>query len=252
MSRAARRSARRARFAASTRSDPDPRRPPTKADATPSEAATPPLDAVSEVRPAPTPIDGRPAAPDRPAVTSIDVPPECDWPVVVPVPAIDAALAPAALPTDATPTPIVPSSVSVDALDARLLPLVRALASVARETGSATGRLERALDLLFTACSGGDPELPALVIDAWQCARHDKQVRLRLAWQHEQLRLALQDILAEGSVRGELRPGIDAAAVAGVMVDAAEGCLLQSVTESGAIGAAELSKTLLSLALRGA
>jgi hypothetical protein len=183
------------------------------------------------------------ALPDRPDALSIDMPPEPAAPIVAAVPSPDA-------PPPAVPS--VPSSVTVDALDARVLPIVRALAGVAREPGSAAGRLERALDLLFTACSGGDPELPALVLDAWQCARHDKQVRLRLAWQHEQLRLALQDILAEGAVRGELRPGIDAAAVAGVMVDAAEGCLLQSVTESGAIGAVELSRALLSLALRGA
>lgn len=233
MSRAARRMARRARLAATSRSDVDPRRPPAKADTAPSELAPPPAARPREGVTAPNPVAASPESDPGP-------------------PAADVSGEPA---TDASTSAFgagAPSAVSVDALDARMLPIVRALAGVARDTGSAAGRLERALDLLFTACAGGDPELPALVLDAWQCARHDKQVRLRLAWQHEQLRLALQDILAEGAVRGELRPGIDAAAVAGVMVDAAEGCLLQSVTESGAIGAAELARTLLSLALRGA
>jgi len=44
----------------------------------------------------------------------------------------------------------------------------------------------------------------------------------------------------------------DAGAVAAVIVGAAEGCLLQAVTEGGAVPAERLVRTLLTLALSGA
>ena len=62
----------------------------------------------------------------------------------------------------------------------------------------------------------------------------------------------LQDILAEGAVRGVFRSGLDTGAVAGVIVGAAEGCLLQAAMQGGAVSPAELARALVALTLRGA
>jgi BetI-type transcriptional repressor, C-terminal len=145
-----------------------------------------------------------------------------------------------------------PPRADVEVLDERMAPLVEAVAGAARDTGSPAVRLERALELLFGAYGGGDAALSALLLEGWVRAQRDKQYRLRLAWQREQLRLLLQDILAEGAVRGVFRSGLDAGAVAAVMVGAAEGCLLQSAMEGGAVGPAELARALFALTLRGA
>ena len=53
-------------------------------------------------------------------------------------------------------------------------------------------------------------------------------------------------------MRGVFRAGLDAGAVAAVIVGAAEGCLLQSATEGGAVSAGELARALTALTLRGA
>ena len=121
-----------------------------------------------------------------------------------------------------------------------------------RDAGSPAVRLERALEILFDAYAGGDPGFSALLLEGWVRAQRDKQYRLRLAWQREQLRLLLQDILAEGAVRGLFRSGLDAGAVAAVIVGAAEGCLLQAAMQGGAVSPAELSRALVALTLRGA
>jgi hypothetical protein len=142
--------------------------------------------------------------------------------------------------------------VPLELLDARTLPIVSELARVARDAGPPAVRLERALEILFGAYANGDPDFSGLLLLGWMRARQDKQYRLRLAWQREQLRLSLQDILAEGVVRGEFRSGLDAGAMAAVIVGAAEGCLLQSATEGGAVSPADLSRALLGLTLRGA
>jgi hypothetical protein len=83
-------------------------------------------------------------------------------------------------------------------------------------------------------------------------AREDKQFRLTLAWQREQLRLSLEDILFEGVAAGVFRADLDSGAVAAVILGAAEGCLLQSATEGGAVSAEHLMRTLLRLALNEA
>jgi hypothetical protein len=83
-------------------------------------------------------------------------------------------------------------------------------------------------------------------------AQHDKQFRLTLAWQREQIRLSLEDILVEGVRSGAFRAGMDAGAVAAVIVGAAEGCLLQAASDGGAVSAAQIVRTLLILAVGGA
>jgi BetI-type transcriptional repressor, C-terminal len=150
------------------------------------------------------------------------------------------------------PAPLDSPGAALEVLDERVAPLVEAVARAARDAGSPAVRLERALEILFGAYAGSDPGFSALLLEGWVRAQRDKQYRLRLAWQREQLRLLLQDILAEGAVRGLFRSGLDAGAVAAVIVGTAEGCLLQSATEGGAVSPAELSRALFALMLRGA
>lgn len=143
-------------------------------------------------------------------------------------------------------------SVSLEALDARVLPIVTALAGVASERGPTPARLERAIELLLDAYANADSDLSRLLLGGWIRAREDKHWRLRLAWQREQLRLSLQDILAEGTVRGELRAGLDVGAVAAIIVGTAEGGLMQAASEGGPVSTADLARTLVSLTRRGA
>jgi hypothetical protein len=90
-----------------------------------------------------------------------------------------------------------------------------------------------------------------MLLTGWMRARHDKHHRLALAWQREQLRLSLEEILHAGVAAGAFRKEIVTGAVAAVMLGAAEGCLLQSATQGGAVTPGELVKALLSLTLSG-
>ena len=150
-----------------------------------------------------------------------------------------------------TDSPIA-DAVSLEALDALGLPIVTALAAVASEPGPTLDRLERAIALLLDAYASADSDLSRLLVAGWIRAREDKHWRLRLAWQREQLRLSLQDIVTEGAVRGELRAGLDPGVVAAVIVGTAEGCLLQVASEGGPVSAADLARTLVGLTRRGA
>ena len=146
----------------------------------------------------------------------------------------------------------ITDTLSLEALDARVLPIVTALAAVASEPGPTIARLERAIALLLEAYAGTDSDLSRLLLAGWMRAREDKHWRLRLAWQREQLRLSLQDILAEGAVRGDLRSGLDVGAVAAVIVGTAEAGLLQAASEGGPVSTADLARTLVGLTRRGA
>ena len=147
------------------------------------------------------------------------------------------------------PAPSLPVKGTVQLLDERGLPIVTELARVAAGGGAPTAKLEGALEVLFGAYGESDPDFSGLFLTGWLRAREDKQCRLTLAWQREQLRLSLQDILAEGVAAGAFRSSLDAGAVAAVIVGAAEGCLLQAATEGGAVSSAELVRALLGLAL---
>ncbi len=137
-------------------------------------------------------------------------------------------------------------------LEERALPLVNELARVARSPNPPRIKLEGAMEILFGAYGESDPEFSGLFLTGWVRAREDKQFRLTLAWQREQLRLSLEDILREGVAAGVFRADLDPGAVAAVILGAAEGCLLQSATEGGSVSAEHLMRTLLRLALNEA
>jgi hypothetical protein len=103
------------------------------------------------------------------------------------------------------------------------------------------------MEIIFGAYGESDPEFSGLLLTGWMRARGDKQFRLTLAWQREQIRLSLQDILAEGVAAGVFRADLDPGAVAAVILGTAEGCLLQSATQGGAVTAEQLLRTLMRL-----
>ncbi len=157
-------------------------------------------------------------------------------------------------PSPAAPAPpsAAPAGPGATQVEQRGLPIVTALARIARTTDPPRARLERAIRLLLAAYGESDPDFSGLFLTGWARARHDKQFRLTLAWQREQIRLSLEDILTEGVRTRRFRGDLDAGAVAAVIVGAAEGCLLQAATEGGAVPAERLVGALLTLAVSGA
>ncbi len=153
-------------------------------------------------------------------------------------------------PVSKPPPPVPPSRTAT--LEERGLPIVRELARVARAADPARVKLEGAMEILFGAYGESDPEFSGLFLDGWVRAREDHELRLTLAWQREQIRLSLHDILAEGVAAGVFRPDLDAHAVAAVILGAAEGCLLQTASQGGAVPPAEIMQTLLRLAFNAA
>ena len=167
-----------------------------------------------------------------------------------------AAPAPAPAPLALAPPAAAPPSASAPAVatqvEQRGRPIVAALARIARGSEPPRARLEQAIRLLLAAYGESDPDFSGLFLTGWARARHDKQFRLTLAWQREQIRLSLEDILTEGVRTRRFRGDLDAGAVAAVIVGAAEGCLLQAPTEGGAVPAERLVGALLTLAVSGA
>jgi len=151
----------------------------------------------------------------------------------------------------ATPHAPQPLAASLQAFEERFAPIVAAVARVARSGDPPAIRLEGAMEIIFGAYGQSDPDFSEMLLTGWMRARHDKHHRLALAWQREQLRLSLEEILQAGVAAGAFRKEIDTDAVAAVMLGAAEGCLLQSATQGGAVPPGELVKALMSLALSG-
>lgn len=144
-------------------------------------------------------------------------------------------------------SPRLPPGIS--AVEEHGLPIVRELARLAKRTDPAPVRLEGALDILFGAFGAGDERFCGALLEGWLRARRDKRYRLAVAWFREQLRLSLEEILAEGIKGGTLRRDLDPAIFSAVCLGAAEGCLLQSASQGGAVPPDELVKFLVQLAL---
>lgn len=132
-------------------------------------------------------------------------------------------------------------------LEAQALPIVRELARIARGPEPPRTRLEGALEVLFGAYGADESEFPEAVLGGWVRARADKQLRLTMAWVREQLRLSLAEIVGDGQRQGQLRGAIEPGAAAALILAAAEGCLLQSPTQGGAVPPAGVVAALLAL-----
>jgi hypothetical protein len=132
-------------------------------------------------------------------------------------------------------------------VEERGLPLVRELARIARNSEAPIVKLEGALEVLFGAFGEADHEFSGLVLTGWMRAREEKQSRLTMAWLREQLRLSVEDIVAEGMAAGVVRRDLDAGAVAAVILGAADGCLLQTASHGGPVPPAVVLGTLLRL-----
>jgi transcriptional regulator BetI-like protein len=156
----------------------------------------------------------------------------------------------ASIRASASVIPLPPSN--LQALEERFAPIVAAVARVARGGDDPAVSLEGAMEIIFGAYGQSDPDFSEMLLTGWMRARHDKHHRLALAWQREQLRLSLEEILQAGVAAGVFRRKLDTGAVAAVVLGAAEGCLLQSATQGGAVPPGELVRALLSLVLSGA
>lgn len=140
----------------------------------------------------------------------------------------------------------------VRTIEERGLPLVRELARITRGADPPAAKLEGALEILFGAFSGGDEPFRQLLLEGWLQGRRNKPVRLAIAWLREQLRLCVEEILAEGIAAGAFREDLDPATLAGVCLSAAEGCLLHPDTQGGTVPPDQLVRTLIRLAVRTA
>ncbi|HVQ78151.1 MAG TPA: TetR family transcriptional regulator C-terminal domain-containing protein [Candidatus Binatia bacterium] len=132
------------------------------------------------------------------------------------------------------------------------LPIARELARVAASDYPPTAKLEGALEIVFGAFGDSGPDFAHLVLDGWARAAADKEYRLVMSWLREQFRLSIEEILHEGIASGAFRTDLDAGATASVVLGAAEGCLLQSGSQGGAIPTERLVRALLRLAVNPA
>jgi len=148
------------------------------------------------------------------------------------------------------PPPALPSPAA--SLEQRALPIVTELARVANANEAPRVKLEGAMEIIFGAYGESDLDFSGLFLNGWLRAREEKELRLTLAWQREQIRLCLRDILAEGAAARSFRGDLDPETLAALILSAAEGCLLQSATQGGPVTAEQLLRTLLRLVISGA
>ncbi|MFQ5829433.1 MAG: hypothetical protein ACE5JD_09810 [Candidatus Methylomirabilia bacterium] len=136
------------------------------------------------------------------------------------------------------------------AIEQRGLGLVKELTRVVRGADPPREKLGEALEILFAAFSESEEPFRQLLIEGWVRARQQKAYRLAMAWLREQMRLSVEEILAEGIARGTFRHDLDPQAYSAVCLGAAEGCLLDSRSQGGAVPPDQLVTTLLGLAAR--
>ena len=143
------------------------------------------------------------------------------------------------------PTPPSPAA----SLEQRALPIVTELARVAKGKDAPRVKLEGAMEIIFGAYGESDLDFSGLFLQGWLRAREEKELRLTLAWQREQIRLCLRDVLVEGAASGSFRADLDPETLAALILNAAEGCLLQSATQGGPVTAEQLLRALLRLVI---
>jgi hypothetical protein len=111
-------------------------------------------------------------------------------------------------------------------------------------------KLKSCLAALAAAFGDGQERRCQILLRGWAEAASRKPVRLTMAWFREQLRLCLQEILQEGVETGVFRGSLDPAAFSAIALDAAEGLLLQSSIQGGAVPVEGLVETLQRAVLR--
>jgi BetI-type transcriptional repressor, C-terminal len=127
--------------------------------------------------------------------------------------------------------------------------VARELARVAASGHPPAAKLEGALEIVFGAFGESGPEFAHLLLDGWARAAASDHYRLMMAWLREQFRLSIEEILDEGVAAGAFRTDLDTAAVASVMLGAAEGCLLQCGSQGGTVPTERLMQALMRLAV---
>jgi hypothetical protein len=115
--------------------------------------------------------------------------------------------------------PTTPAA-SADA-ERHLLVLAARVSAIAAEHDAPETSLRAAIDELLAAYAADGP-LAATLTDAWRGARADKRAALALAWAREQLRLAIEDVLAREAKADRIRPGLGLDALAWLVLVAAE------------------------------
>jgi len=117
----------------------------------------------------------------------------------------------------------------------------RRLLDLARELSARPGAdVSGALGLL-AAAHAPDAPLPRAMAQAWIRGREDKTAALALAWAREQVRLALEEILAQAPHRSALSPSVETRAW--LLLAAAE-----SIAHEPEAAAADRLRALLDLA----
>ncbi|MBI1733817.1 MAG: hypothetical protein HYR51_01465 [Candidatus Rokubacteria bacterium] len=122
-----------------------------------------------------------------------------------------------------------------------LLALAARLSTTAADAEPPPTSLRAALDELLTAYAA-DGALAAALIEARRGARGDKRASLALAWAREQLRLAIEELLAREAKADRLRAPLALDALAWLVLVAAE-----SVIHEPPAAAVDRTDTLLAL-----
>jgi hypothetical protein len=106
--------------------------------------------------------------------------------------------------------------------EGELLALARAVAEI---DASGAGALDTALARLAEAYAPDAP-LPRLLFTAWADRADDKTALLALAWAREQVRLALEELLARGAAARTARADVPPDVLAWVLLAACEAIAL--------------------------
>ena len=127
------------------------------------------------------------------------------------------------------PTP-KPTPQSTEA-EREILGLAARLSTIAIEAEPPTTTWREVLEILLGACSA-DGRLAPLLLDAWGRTRGDKRAALALGWAREQLRLAVEEVMAREAKASRLRAGIPLDALAWLVLTAAEAAVHEPPTNA--------------------
>lgn len=128
--------------------------------------------------------------------------------------------------------------------------VVKTVAGAWRADDPPDTKLTSCLAALMCAFGDGQELRCHLFLRGWAQASTHKRIRLAMAWIREQLRLCVHEILEEGVAAGAFRSDLDPAAFSAIALGAAEGLLLQSSIQGGAVPVEQLTRALQQSILR--